>query len=324
MSVGTSKSYCSYPRYGSILRRSQRQARGPQDRAGDAEREAAVEGQVADPDEALLPDRVAGEQLVEPGQARVHHVAELEDPLLGALGEVLDDAAGADEGVVHAQPGEELEQVQDLLALPEAVGHAGERAELHPAGRERDEVRADPVDLHEEHPGDLGPRRDLDAEQPLDRHAVGGLGEQRREVVAPGHERDALRPGAVLAVLLDAGVQVADDQAAVGHGLAGDLQDEAEHAVRGRVLRPHVDDDALVAGALAEQLVPVATGDRVDGALGGLAGGGGVGGSVVGTSVLTCRPSAGRAAGSRRPCTRPGCRPAGSSCAAGGRSSRPA
>ena len=117
---------------------------------------------------------------------------------------------------------------------------------------------------------------DLDAEQPLDGHAVGGLGEQRREVVAARHERDALGPGAVLAVLLDAGVQVADDQAAVGHRLAGDLQDQAQHAMRRGVLRPHVDDDALVAGALAEQLVPVAAGDRVDGALGGLAGRGSV------------------------------------------------
>ena len=116
-----------------------------------------VERQVADPDEALLPDGVAGEQLVEAGQARVHDVAELEDALLGALGEVLDDAAGPDERVVHAQAGEELEQVQDLLALPEAVGHAGERAELHAAGGEGDQVRADPVDLHEEHPDDLRP-----------------------------------------------------------------------------------------------------------------------------------------------------------------------
>ena len=39
---------------------------------------------------------------------------------------------------------------------------------------------------------------------------VGVLVEQRREVVHPRHERDALRPVAVLAVLLDAGVQVAD------------------------------------------------------------------------------------------------------------------
>ena len=63
------------------------QARRAQDRPGDAEAEAPVEREVADPDEALLPDRVAGEQLVEAGQARVHDVAELEDALLGALGE---------------------------------------------------------------------------------------------------------------------------------------------------------------------------------------------------------------------------------------------
>ena len=39
--------------------------------------------------------------LVETGEPRVHDVAELLDALLRALGEVLDDAAGTDERVVH-------------------------------------------------------------------------------------------------------------------------------------------------------------------------------------------------------------------------------
>ena len=72
-------------------------------------------------------------------------------------------------------------------------------------------------------------------------------------------------------VLLDAGVQVADDRAGLGDGLAVELQHEAQHAVRGRVLRAHVDDDALVVAPRSTlDVVPVAAGDGVDRALGRL------------------------------------------------------
>ena len=87
----------------------------------------------------------------------------------------------------------------------------------------------------------------VDAEQPLDAEAVGRLVEERREVVHARAERDALGPGAELHVLLDAGVQVADAAAGLGDRLAVELEDQPEHAVGRRVLRAHVDDDALLA-----------------------------------------------------------------------------
>jgi hypothetical protein len=174
--------------------------------------------------------------------------------------------------VVHPQAGDHLEHVEDQLALAEGVRHRGERTELEPAGREGDQVAADPVQLHAEHPDHLGARRRLDAEQLLDAQAVGRLVEDRRQVVHARHEGDALHPVAVLEVLLDAGVQVADDGAALGDGLALELHHQPEHAVGGRVLRTHVHDDALVVHGAAEHALPVATGDGVDGALGGLPG----------------------------------------------------
>jgi hypothetical protein len=148
--------------------------------------------------------------------------------------------------VVHAQAGDELQQVQDLLALAEAGRHPGERAELHAAGGQADQVRADPVELHEQHAGLLRAARGLHAEQLLHREAVADLVEDRGQVVHARHVRDALGPGAVLAVLLDAGVQVPDHRAGLLDGLALELQHQAQHAVRGRVLWTHVDDDAVV------------------------------------------------------------------------------
>ena len=82
------------------------------------------------------------------------------------------------------------------LALAEAEDHRGERAELHAAGREGDQVGGDPVELHHHHADDRGPLGDLvgDAEQLLDGEAVRRLVEERRQVVHARHERDALGP----------------------------------------------------------------------------------------------------------------------------------
>ena len=109
----------------------------------------------------------------------------------------------------------------------------------------------------------------------------------------------------------------------LGDRLALELEDQPQHAVRRRVLRAHVDDEPLlVVRVVAEDEVPVAAGDGVDPALGGLARAGvRVGVRCHGACVIG-RPSARPAAGSSRPCTPPGCRRAGSPCAAGGRPSR--
>ena len=52
-----------------------------------------------------------------------------------------------------------------------------------------------------------------------------------------------------LAGFLDAGVQIADLGADADDDFAVDLDDQAQHAVRGRVLRAHVEDHAALAGA---------------------------------------------------------------------------
>ena len=70
-------------------------------------------------------------------------------------------------------------------------------------------------------------------------------------------------------------MQVADGRPHLDDGLALQGQDQAEHAVRGRVLRAHVDDDPLAGLEVlrldggGDDLVPVLAGDRVDAALGG-------------------------------------------------------
>ncbi len=82
----------------------------------------------------------------------------------------------------------------------------------------------------------------VDPEQLLDRQRERQLVVERRQVVHAGDVGGALQPGEGLAGLLHAGVQVADDGLHPSDGLALDLELEPEHAMRRRVLRPHVHD----------------------------------------------------------------------------------
>ena len=50
---------------------------------------------------------------------------------------------------------------------------------------------------------------------------------------------------AVLGDLLHAAVQVADDAVGAGDFFAVELQDDAQHAMRGRVLRAHVQNEFI-------------------------------------------------------------------------------
>ena len=124
-----------------------------------------------------LQPRALGEQRVELVDAVLHLGDDLREAVGEVVRQVLRQAAGADVGVVHPQPGDELEDVEGAFALAEADGHDGERAQLHAPSRDRDEVGGDPVELHHHHPDDRGPFRDFvgDPEQPLHAEHVGRL-----------------------------------------------------------------------------------------------------------------------------------------------------
>ena len=139
-----------------------------------------------------------------------------------------------------------LEDAEDLFALAEAVEEDGERADVHGVGAEPDQVRLEAGQLVEQHTQVLRAFGDLQPQQLLDRQAVGEVVGHRAEVVDAVGQRHDLLVELGLAGLLDAGVQIAD----VGHerddGFAIDLEHQAKHAVRRRMLRAHVEDHGLV------------------------------------------------------------------------------
>ncbi len=118
--------------------------------------------------------------------------------------------------------------------------------EVERAGGEREQVRGDPVQLQVRDAQVLRARRHLLAEQLLDRHAEGDRVEVVGEVVHPLDERDDLPVLLVLAALLDAGVDVADDRRDVADHLPLERGQQPQHAVGGRVVRPDVEREELV------------------------------------------------------------------------------
>ena len=195
---------------------------------------------------ALEPDLVAvqqGQVLRDPDP---HGLDELARHLLEAGRDVLDHAAHLEVARVEALAARHLEQVERQVAVAAAPPEHRDRAEVERAGGDPEQVRGDPVQLEVDHPQPLSALRHLLVEQPLDRHAEGHRVEVVREVVHPLDERDDLPVLLVLAALLDAGVDVADDRLHVADHLALERGEQPQHAVGGRVVRADVDGEQLV------------------------------------------------------------------------------
>ena len=85
--------------------------------------------------------------------------------------------------------------------------------------------------------------RHLDLEHLLHGNDVSELAAHRRDIVhAVGIRNDLLVIGHVLAVLLEAPVEIADMGDHIHHDLTVHHEFQPEHAVCGRMLRAHADD----------------------------------------------------------------------------------
>ena len=195
------------------------------------------------PDEDLV--------LVEQRVARVDLLGRAAHPVTEAAHELVVEVAvdAADPEVVEQHPlaGQRREHVDDVVALDERPQDRRQAAQVerHPAQEER--VARDAVELGRQNPDVFRPPGDLDVHQLLERHHRGPLGEQRADVLERIRVADRLVVVGVLAQLLDAAMEVAQDRVEVHDLLAVELEDHPQHAVRGRMLRPHVDEHLAVA-----------------------------------------------------------------------------
>ena len=141
---------------------------------------------------------------------------------------------------VHARAGHGLVDVHQFFALLEAEQEHRHRADIETVRAEPHQVIQDARDLIEHHADVLRALGRHDAEQALDRKHVGVLVAHHRDVVEPVHVADGLVEGLGLGELLGAPVQQADVRVGLLDDLAIELQHQAQHAVRRRMLRPEV------------------------------------------------------------------------------------
>ena len=135
-----------------------------------------------------------------------------------------------------------LEEVEDLLPVPDQVQERGEGPDVHRVGADRDGVGGDPLQLRHHHADGVHVRAHLDAAELLDGEGEAERVAHRRAVVQAvgvGHDAGVVH---VLAVLLEAAVEVADVGAGGLDDLAVGAQLHPEHPVGGGVLRPHLED----------------------------------------------------------------------------------
>src|SRR5690625_1702300 len=226
-------------------------ARGADRWSGQSEGHRPGQRDVPDINVTQFVDRVGHDDVLQLTQVVTHLGHEFADHRGGVGRYVLDDAAGADVGVVHPQAGDVLQDAKDLFACPEGDGHQRGTTQLVPGGTDGHEMGGNAVEFHDQHADEVGALGNVvgDAQQFFHCQAVRRLLEQRGEVVHPGTEGHTLRPGAVLHVLLDTRVQVTGTHPHLVDRFTLDVEDQPQHAVGGGVHRAHVDDDAFFAEA---------------------------------------------------------------------------
>jgi hypothetical protein len=180
--------------------------------------------------------------LVDAGADDRHRLFGAAGPALGQVVTVTAQGVGV---VVKARAGHFLEQVEDHLALAEAVQEEGRSAaqrtaEVEAEGAQPEQVRGDALHLGEDAAQPARAARHLEADQLLEAGVERLLVGHRRDVVVLVDDGRRLHVRQPLAELLDRAVQIT----AVGDDLDDDLavekQVHAEDAVRRRVLRPEV------------------------------------------------------------------------------------
>ena len=201
-----------------------------------------VAGEHADAGGPLHEDRVGGEQRVvflDDRRKLVEEGLALRQPAGGQVG---GEAADRDVAVGEAGAAGLLEEVEDLLPLAERVEEGTEAAEIEAVGPHPHEVAGDPAELRDQDAEMAGLLAHLIFHELLDGQRPAEVHVHRGEVVHPVGVGNKLPVGDVLADLLGAAVQIAD----VGLDLRDDLpvgpQHEPQNAVRGGMLRPHVDE----------------------------------------------------------------------------------
>ena len=150
-----------------------------------------------------------------------------------------------------------LEDFQNLFALAETIEDRRERADIERMRPEPEQVAGDALQFRENRAHHSRARRRFGTQQFFDGFAIAQAVRDRRDVIHAVHVRRELLIAAMFGDFFDAAMQVADDAFGLDHALAVELQLYAQHAVRGGVLRPHIEDNFVRAEHRGADVVAV-------------------------------------------------------------------
>ena len=146
---------------------------------------------------------------------------------------------------MHARTGHSLIAVHQVFTLAEAVKEHRHRTNIETMRAEPHQVIQDAGHFIEHDTNILCARRRRNAEQLFDGQHIAMLVAHHRYVVEAIHVTDALVKGLRLRKLLRAPMQQADVRVRLLNNLSVHFENQAQHAMRRRVLRPEVHREIL-------------------------------------------------------------------------------
>ena len=136
-----------------------------------------------------------------------------------------------------------FENLEDLLAISERVEQGRHRSDIERMRAQPKLVTGNAIQFSQDHANIFRARGRLHIHQLLDRFAVAQAIRHSGDVIHAIDVGIEHRVGAVLSDLFHAAMQVSDDALGAQNFFAVQLQDDAQHAMRSRMLRPHIDDE---------------------------------------------------------------------------------
>ena len=200
-------------------------------------------GDHADIFRALNPDAVGGEQFLvfvdfrrDEGQEILYFFFEAGISLILAAADAKGMRGQARAAVL-------FENLEDLFAIAEGVEERRHRSDIERVRAQPKLVAGDAIQFGQDHANIFRARRRFHIHQLLDRFAVAEAIRHGSDVIHAIDVGIEHRVGAVLGDFFHAAVQVSDDALGAQNLFAVKLQDDAQHAMRSRMLRAHVDDE---------------------------------------------------------------------------------
>ena len=191
------------------------------------------------------PDAVLREQSFVFNDARFKILAEPFNILLERVIGLVLQPADAERMRGQARPAVLFKNLQDFFTLAEAIEERSKCTNVQSMSAEPQEVAGDPLQLRQNRSNHARARWSFHNQQFFHCLAISQAAADSRDIVHAVDVRSKLLIRAVLCDFLNAPVQISDDALRADDTLSIELQLDAQHAVRGRMLRPHVDDQLI-------------------------------------------------------------------------------